>query len=512
MGQHTAHGEWQRLKALRTSLERRWEKYAGWTLPRLYTPDNYSQDRDELSHDFQSVGAQGTNHIINKLMLALFSASRPFIRLELPDRVRAELTAKGMTEADIDATLAQGEKAAVRYMDREGTIRSKLYSVLAHLTVLGNTVLYLPPKKAKNEDVRVFGLKHFVVRRTATGKVKTLIIQEELQFDELDPKVHEWYKATKKIGNYRPESKVCFYVWVERNPDGSYSTSQWVNNDRLPKEWDGKYPEDELPWRVLTWTLEDESDYGTGLVEDYAGDFNALSMLSEAEVTGAILASEFRWLVNPAGFTKPEDFEESENGAALPGVAGDIELVANSKPGDLQVVSNSAERYIRRIGQGFLLNSAVTRDAERVTAEEIRQQAVELETSLGGTYSRIAVDLQRPMGAWLLDRTDYSIKGTKVELTIVTGLDALSRNADLENVRMFIADLGMLATLPEQLQAVLKLDNIAATLAIGRSLTPSQYVKSAQEREADAQAQQQAEATSVATQAGADIAVAQAKQ
>jgi hypothetical protein len=513
MERNTALGEWQHLKGKRSTLETRWEKYSGWTIPRLFSPENYKQESEELSHDFQSVGAQGTNHIVNKLMLALFSASRPFIRLELDERERQALIANlQLEDGDIDAALASGERRAVRYMDREGTIRSKLYNVLANLAVLGNVVLYLPPKKASKESVRVFGLKNFVVRRTGTGEVKTCIIREELLFDELASEVQEWFTQQKGAGRYRPDTSVQYFIQIERQPDGTYRTCQWVDKQKLPSKWDGKYTADTLPYRVLTWGLEDSNDYGSGLVEDYSGDFNALSMLSEAEVTGAILASEFRWLVNPAGFTKAEDFEQSDNGAALPGVEGDIQLVANSKPGDLQVVSASAERYIRRLGQAFLLNSAVTRDAERVTAEEIRQQAVELETSLGGTYSRIAVDLQRPLGRWLLERVDFSVSGTKVELTIVTGLDALSRNADLENVRLFVSDIAMIGTLPEPVQRVVKLDNIVATLAVGRNLDPKQYVKNADERAQDDAAQQQQMQDQVATEAGGQIAVAQATQ
>ena len=61
-----------------------------------------------------------------------------------------------------------------------------------------------------------------------------------------------------------------------------------------------------------------------------------------------------------------EDLENSENGAALPGQEGDVSLVANSKPGDLAVVGNVVQDYIGRIGRGFLLGSATTRDAERV--------------------------------------------------------------------------------------------------------------------------------------------------
>ncbi|WP_236502177.1 portal protein, partial [Escherichia coli] len=42
------------------------------------------------------------------------------------------------------------------------------------------------------------------------------------------------------------------------------------------------YPELELPYNVLVWNLVSGEHYGRGLVEDYAGDFARLSVLSEA--------------------------------------------------------------------------------------------------------------------------------------------------------------------------------------------------------------------------------------
>ena len=61
-----------------------------------------------------------------------------------------------------------------------------------------------------------------------------------------------------------------------------------------------------------------------------------------------------------------------------------------------------------------------------------------------------------------MDASDFSLQGTQIEVTIVTGLDALSRNGDLENFRLAISDLAQIATLPETLQARMKFDEIKA--------------------------------------------------
>jgi hypothetical protein len=276
-----------------------------------------------------------------------------------------------------------------------------------------------------------------------------------------------------------------------------------VDEFKLPDIFDGKYTEDNCPYRALTWELHDDNDYGTGLCEQIAGDLASLSVLSEAEVKGAILASEFRWLVNPAGSTRPEDVEQSENGAALPGTKDDIVPLNSGTGASMQYIDTVATRYINRIGKAFLLGSAVVRDAERVTAEEIRMQANELETTLGGVYSRMAVDFQGPMAFWLTKLTGVTLNGKGITPMVITGLDALSRNGDLDNLKMALQDLASVAGMPPQALAVLQWDAIAKAIFMGRGVAYKDYVKSADQIAADQQQEQQA---ALAQQAAGPVA------
>src|SRR5690606_15742497 len=93
---------------------------------------------------------------------------------------------------------------------------------------------------------------------------------------------------------------------------------------------------------------------------------------SRALSEGAVLASTFKWGANPAGITRPEDVTMSANGAVIPAGKEDMFLIYANIGQQLSTVQSIRADVARRIGQGFLMNSAVTRDAERVTAEEIR--------------------------------------------------------------------------------------------------------------------------------------------
>lgn len=502
----TASSEFARLDGLRQGFINRCEKYARFTIPRLAPESGYDLNTTELAQDYQSVGAQGAYHLVNKLMLTLFSPSRPFFRVDLPFQEKQKLVSQlGIDESELEAAFGEGEQAAIKLMDTK-PIRPKLFEALLNLIVTGNVAFHL----SKTGTARVFGIKNYVVRRTGTGELRDLIVREKLRFDELEDKVQEALLAGGHKAKYaQQECDVELFHWIQRQIGGSYVETTWVDDHKLGEDFEGRYKTElECPWRALTWNLADGDDYGTGHVEAYAGDFSALSALAEAQLNGAILASEFRWLVNPGGMTKPEDFEGSENGAVLPGVEGDVVLVTNSKQGDLQVTNMIINDYTRRIGQGFLLGSAVTRDAERVTAEEIRQQAAELETGLGGVYTRLAVDLQGFLARWLIAQTGVSLNGTKLEVRIITGLDAMSRNGDLNALRMALQDLAGLQNLGPAL-GELNLNAVVTSIFLGHGLTPRKYVKTPEQRQADQEAQQQAEMQQMAAEQGSRAAANQ---
>lgn len=458
---------WTHLHGIKQPAMHRYERYAQLTIPKICLPDGYLPESTDETHDYQSIGAQGVNHLTNKAMLALFAPSRPFFRLQAGKKTQNELAAAGTTDDDLAPVLAKTEREAVKLLDSRGQ-RPKLYTCLRHLIIVGNVLLVLG-----KDELRVMGIRYFCVKRDSLGRVYTLIIKECLRFDELEQNV----KAVLP-NKYQPDTKVDHYKLIQRNADGDYEMTQWVDENKLPTAFDGKWPEDKLPYRVLTWDLADESDYGTGLVEEYAGDLEALSTLSESVVDGAVLGCELRYLVNPTGPTDADDFANSVSGDAIAGKKEDIDTVQGTTSAAIQVADAVLQRYEKRVSMGFLMQSGVTRDAERVTAEEIRLTAQQLETSFGGVYSTLALSIQKPIATWLLDANDTSVEGTDINIAIVTGLDALSRNGDLENLRQALSDLANATALPEPLLARIKFDRLAQFVGDGRGVDLRPFLKS----------------------------------
>lgn len=484
MIEHTARARWSALDHKRQGLISRCERYAELTIPSICPPDNYDDQSDEMRHDLQSIGSQLTNNLINKMMLAMFAPSRPFMRIELPrqekDALLKELQIDDSTFREASALL---EMDAVRKLD-EIAARPKLYDLKAHLIVTGNAVRYMD-----GDVMRIIGIKDFVSRRNVKGEVVELMIKETVQIDELPEEIQDIALASNKD----LQATVNYFRWWQFSK-GMFHETQWLDDVVVGLEkYKGKYKREDMPATHHVWRLVDKASYGIGHVEDNVGDLEGLSQLTEAEVNGAILASEFRWLVNPGGQTRVDDMKNSVNGDALPGQEGDVALVsAGPVAQTIAIVSQSADKYVRRLGAAFVLSAGVQRDAERVTAEEIRLLANELETSLGGIYSRLALDLQLPLAYWLMGKIDDQIfKGTDFKPVIVTGLDALSRNGDLENVQLFLQDVIQITNLPEPVLMFLKLDNIFSLLASGRNLKASDLVNTKSEVDATIQQQQQ---------------------
>lgn len=483
---------WLACDGKRSGMLTRIERYAALTIPKVCYPEGYDNINTDESHDYQSIGAQAVNHLSNKLMLAMFAPSRPFAKLKPGPKAMKQAQAMKLTEVQLNSFLANGERKAIAELDNRGQ-RPKLFQVARHLVVAGNCQLIL-----ERDGMRVIGIKNYVVKRDIQGRVLHNVIREKLRFDELDQDIVKLFRK-----RYADETEVTFYRWIKRENNGSYTMTQWLNESLLPKEYNGRWPEKDCPYHPLTWDLADESDYGTGLVEEYIGDLEACSVLSESTVDGAVLGTEYRWMVNPTGQTSIDDLNNSENGDALPGLPTDVAPTQGGDPKAIEMAEMVNDKYEKRIARGFLMGSAVIRDAERVTTEEVRLTAMELETAYGSVYSTLAGSLQQPVARWLFKAINLNLNGADLDVTIVTGLDALSRSGDLENFRLAMGDMAAVTSVPDALAARMKWEEVASFIGQGRGVDLTKFIMTdAEFAKVQADAQARAITNQVATTAG----------
>lgn len=485
MQQRTIKQEWEQLDGKRSSICSRTEDYARWTLPYLF-PTKGTTESQELSVAAGSIGARSVNHLANKLVSTLFVPYRPFFRLTLTDDATKALVAQGISESDIDLMLSKAENAAMQSMS-VAIHRTQAVLAMKNLIVTGNACLYYPPKG----NVEVYNFRDYVVRRNMNGMVIKLITRDSKVYEALPQDVQkELQKNT--LSKYKPDTQVDLFTKIEySNAKRKYFVTQAVDNYQLPKVR-GSYPIDKLPWIVLTWNMVRGEDYGRGLVEDYAYAFHSHQVLTAAQMRLYAIVADLKLLVDPASTIDPDELNSAPPGTYIAGRAEDITCPQFGVEFNLAGINEKIAALERELAQAFLLTSAVTRDAERVTAEEIRMQVTELETAHGGIYSRLAAEWQTPLVGIVLDRIGFKLDGNFIP-QVVTGMEAMSRSGDLENMQLFIQDLANTAAIPERFQQYLKEDGFLATIGALRSVQYQKFLKSAEEvAKEQAAAQQQA--------------------
>lgn len=491
----TAAGRWQTFHARRSTLLERNRKCASVTIPYLLPPEGRTEN-DQLPTPYQGLGARAVNNLAAKLQMTLFPANSPFFRLGVETGVMAKLVAAAggdpEVEKAIERQLSMVEQDSVKFAEEEA-IRVQLFHGLRYLIVVGNVLLYFPPKEG--EKVQVYRLDKFCVRRSPSGKVLEIVIQEFIAPDEVPEDVaSEAESAGTKPSDKEAEKNVAVYTWIRYDTKRKrYTGFQEIWGQQV-EGTDFDYPEDKMPYLALAWHLGDGDNYGRGHVEDYIGDWLSLEALSQALLEGAAAMATLIFLVSPTGMTKVADLKKARNLGYVAGNAEDVTVLQANKYGDFQVAQNEKNEIAMRLARAFLLNESIQRDAERVTAEEIRLMARELEDSLGGIFSVLSVELQLPMARMILramtQRGKLGQLPKEVKPTIVTGFEALGRGHDIAKLKAALSDIAPLG--PEVIMQSLKIDEYIDRVFTAHGINTEGLLYTPEEKKAmQEQAQQQ---------------------
>jgi hypothetical protein len=498
---------WEAMTADRGTMLARKERLAEVTIPSTLPDKDYKVTNEALTNGNSSLGAQGATNIVNKLMLAMFAPGITFMKLDMDRAAKAKfMSTLGLTDdSPLTDVLAEGERECLRVLEQSGS-RPALYEGLAALVVVGDVLMDL----SDTDSISFISLRDYAVERNRKGTVLRICFREKTRVDDLEAKAQEEY--LRAVPTAKPRDKVTVYTTV-RLVKGMYRSTVCVDDVCLSAAHSGKWKPENLPWRALTWRLPIGQDYGVSLVEDYANDFGIHDEVSGAMADGAVLAAQFRWACKPGGITDPAVVQGGRNGSVVPADPDDLKLIFANIGAQLGTIQQIENVYAQRIGRGFLMTSAVVRQSERTTAEEVRIVALELEGSLGGVYSRQAIDMQGPISRWMLRKADIKVQGTKIQPMIITGLDALSRSAELERLMGFLTDVTQLSSIPPETRRMLNEEPIISDMAAGRGVNRTKYVATVDEinRRNQEAAASQANAAAVQTgvEAGAQAQVNQ---
>ena len=468
------------------------------TLPYLIQDDTSTKPNHEsLKVPWQSVGAKCVVTLAAKLMLAVLPPQTTFFKLQMrEDKLGEEFTPE--IRSELDLSFSKMERMIMDYIAATND-RVVIHQALKHLIAGGNSLIYMHKQGLKN-----YPLSRYVVNRDGNGNVleivtKELISRKVMEFEIPDPVTNTGIDESDK----KDKEDVEVYTYVKLI-DGQWVWHQEAFDKILPGSR-STAPKNASPWLPLRFNVVDGEDYGRGRVEEFLGDLKTLEGLSQALVEGSSAAAKVIFLVSPSSTTKPSAIAKAGNGAIVQGRAEDVQVVQVGKTADFSTAANMSQTIEKRLLEAFLVMNI--RNAERVTAEEVRLTQLELEQQLGGIFSLLTVEFLIPY----LNRTLLVLQRSRqipklpkdiVRPTIVAGINALGRGQDRESLTQFVGTIAQTLG-PEALINFINPLEAIKRLAAAQGIDILNLVKTEEQLQQERQqAQQQAVQQSLVDQAG----------
>lgn len=455
-----AESRYQQLVSDRDHFIERGDKCAKLTLPTLFRRDT-SSTNGKIKDPAQTVGATGVNTLAAKMILSLLPVNTPFFKLNI-DEMDPELEDPDFAK-EVLKGLGKIERQVLRDIENSGDVTA-LYEGLKHLTVVGNVLAYVG-----EDGTRMLDLNKYVVVRTPAGVWTEIVVCEEVSPTSLPKNVRA---AIEKSGmqdvGKSPDKTLKLYTHVTREDE----QVRWHQEicGVVVEGSESNVPDEGNPWIPLRFLRVDGEAYGRSYVEMYLGDLQSLEILTNAVNEASAAAAKVIFLVRPNGTTNAKVIASAPNLAVRAGDAADVTVLRLDKQADLSVAKSMIETIERRLGYAFMLNAQVMRDAERVTAEEVRYVAQELDAALGGIYSLLSREFQLPY----VNRRLFMMRKRRgmpklppsIQTAIVTGFAALGRGHDGDKLLRFLEKVERAAAVAAALGGKINIDELITRFAI----------------------------------------------
>lgn len=493
----TDAGLYERLVAQREEFLERARENAKFTIPALMPPEGFAPGQS-LYRPHQSIGAFGVNTLTAKVVNTIMPPNSPVFRYLVTDKVVEDLADDQKARSGVEKKFNEIERAVQDEVEGLG-VRDSLTSAVRQLIVSGNVLLYLP-KKGK---LRVFRLDQYVVQRDSAGNILRVLIKEKVAKETLPVDVQQMIsietEGLPSEETHVNEKEVELFTVFYRDND-RLRTYQSIKGMKLPRS-SGSWLMTKTPLMALRWSSQPGEDYGRSYVDDYIGDIVAVENISKNMREAIAAATKINPMVNPAGLTRAEDLAKAENLDVISGRADDVTMLQFEKQADLAIAQQFLNDIIQRLSHAFMMNKSIQRNAERVTAEEIRALINDLEAVLGGVYALLAQDLQLPLVTRVMDRMvsqklipdvskikDPETGKPAAPVKIVTGVEAMGRGNDYTK----LMTLGRDVVFPLAKQGVdeINVNDFIRRAAVALGIDPDGLVKTAEDKQADREKQQ----------------------
>ncbi len=386
----------------------------------------------------QGTGARCVNAQSSQLLLAVLPPNITPFKLA-PDLAEAQnmMDEAGIQKGELETALAEVERAVMTEIETVAALRAILSEAFKHAVYCGNFVTYIPDEGPS----KMYPLTSYVVDRDGLGTVLEIVT-----LDMIAPKVlpeavrNQVMQSVSESERAKKLSQdVELYTHISRDEaNENWVVFQEVEGVIVPDS-QGTYAIDECPWIVTALPRSSNEDYGRGLIEDYRGEFETLEALRKALRKGAAACAKILWMLKPNSTLKPDQFTKAESGAVIRGDKNDISALTLDKFQDLRFVKEEANDTARALELVFGVGTAIQRNGDRVTKEEIQYLARVLEDNRAGIYSVVGPELMAPIIRRVLARMQNAgrlpeLPKGLIKPQITVGTAALGRGHDADKL------------------------------------------------------------------------------
>ena len=480
-----------------------------YLIPRANTP--IQENIDAFNLPWNGIGQRGVNNLSAKLLMQILPPTEAFFRFTLDpvemEKQEAQLLEGGASpeevadvKSEIELSLNKLELSILRSIETSND-RVMVHEALMHLIVAGNVLLHIA-----EDGLRLYPLNRYVLLRDPSGEPLLAVVCETMAVDQLPASIrnelgkdNDEYKDVIEEANPLPNvgqdaKTVDIYTCVKWTATG-VEWFQEINKKEI-EGTRGTSDKTSSPWLPLRMNSYQASSYGPGYVESACiADLQTAEALSQAVSECALVSAQTKHLVRPSGVTNAKQLADAPNGAYLPGNPEDVFTVRTDKGSDINVAFTALQRIEQRLAASFMLSEM--RDAERVTAEEVRIQTMQTEASLGSVYAILTSEFQAPyirrrLALYMKKGGMQKLPEGLVQPMVSVGLAGVGRGNDLEKTARFMSILQQ-SIGPEGIQKYVNNTELIKRLSSAMGISPLGLVKSEQQLAAEMQqAQQQA--------------------
>ncbi len=475
---------WQELEGKRHVVLENWRQYSALTLPYLIRPSG-SDENTELAEPRDDLAGKLVTNLASKLVLALMPPTTGFITLSVSTETLQEAKAiaeqNGEDPSDVETRLeiqlSKIEKMLYKHIGKSN-IRQQTFMFMQYLILTGNACMQVK----EDGNVAIYSPADWVVQRDNSGNILKAVLMKELGIELVQSIADEKGIPLDEIGSPSENKQYKLYTYIDRISKDKYEITQQLGDHLIAGS--KKVPVDSCGFINSVWELPAGDCYGVGHVQKNIGDIRALEVLREMLVEGAFASARTIYARRRGATMNARKFLETPNGGVVDGDHEDMLAIQTNKQGDYTTAFSTHQDLSRGLKSAFLSNDSMTRNAERVTATEIRMMSEELESALGGVYSRLANEFMLPLVKQLIKILKLDLPD--LDITISTGINQLGRNVELNKNLEFLQVVGGIPELTQRLNW----QTIGERIATGFGVDPDALFKSEEEVQAEMQQQQ----------------------